>query len=284
MKKILVPVDFSARSATALELAAQIAKKSKSKLTLLHVMVDPYIFLTAPNSYLTPVTETAVQIDYLNNIEKSSNATLKKLANKPFLKSLDPKIVTITGGSIYREILNYAEDYKQDMIVMGTNGARSLGEIFLGTNAERILRFTSIPVLTVGGKLKSTAIKNIVFASKFDVTAKQAFPYINNFAGLFKAKIYLLRINTEDDFLPTQEAIGKMKSLIKSYKGSYQIAVRDSYEVDDGIVKFANEIKADMLAIGVHRRSGPSRFFTDRVVEGLLRLTGIPLLGVDIKK
>ena len=284
MKKILVPVDFSAHSATALELAAELAKKSKAKLTLLHVMVDPYIFLTAPNSYLTPVTESAVQIDYLQKIERSSNETLRKLAKKPFLKSLDPKIVTITGGSIYREILNYSEDYKHDMIVMGTNGARSLGQIFLGTNAERIIRFTSIPVLVVGGKLKTAAVRKIVFASKFDKTAKQVFPYVNKFAGLFKAKIYLLRINTEDDFIPTQEAIQRMKSLIKSLKGNYQIAVRDSYEVDEGIVKFANEIKADMLAIGVHRRSGPSRLFTDRVVEGILRLTGIPLLGVDIKK
>jgi nucleotide-binding universal stress UspA family protein len=38
------------------------------------------------------------------------------------------------------------------MIVMGTNGAKSFGEIFLGTNAERIIRFTSIPVLVVSGQ------------------------------------------------------------------------------------------------------------------------------------
>jgi len=284
MKKILVPVDFSARSINGLQLAAEIAKRSKANLTFLHVMVDPYIFLSAPNSYLTPVTESTVQVDYLNNLEKSSNETLKKLAKKPYLKTVNPRLATVTGGSIYREILNYAEDKKHDMIIMGTNGAKSLGEIFLGTNAERILRFTSIPVLVVGQKIKSPVIRKIVFASKFDETARQVFPYVYKFAQLFKSKIYLLRINTEDDFLPTQEAIKRMKQLTKKYKGNLQIAVRDSYEVDDGISKFANEIGADLLALGVHRRSGPSRLFTDRVVEGLLRLTGIPLLGVDIKK
>jgi nucleotide-binding universal stress UspA family protein len=167
---------------------------------------------------------------------------------------------------------------------MGTNGAKSLGEIFLGTNAERIVRFTDTPVLVVGKKIKTPAIRKIVFASKFDQTARQVFPFINNFAKLFKANIYLLRINTKDDFIPTQEAIEEMKSIYKGKAGSYQIALRDAYEVDDGIVKYADEINADVIAIGVHRRSGPSRLFTDRVVEGLLRLTGLPVLGVDIKK
>jgi nucleotide-binding universal stress UspA family protein len=284
MKKILVPVDFSARSITAVEMASVIAEKSKGKITLLHVLVDPYIFLSAPNSYLTPALETGVQIEYISKLEESSNINLKKLASTLLTKSLSVKTVTKTGASIYREILNYAEDNKYDLIVMGTNGAKSLGEIFLGTNAERIVRFTDTPVLVVGKKIKTPAIRKIVFASKFDQTARQVFPFINNFAKLFKANIYLLRINTKDDFIPTQEAIEEMKSIYKGKAGSYQIALRDAYEVDDGIVKYADEINADVIAIGVHRRSGPSRLFTDRVVEGLLRLTGLPVLGVDIKK
>jgi nucleotide-binding universal stress UspA family protein len=284
MKKILVPVDFSARAITAVGMASVIAEKSKANITLLHVLVDPYIFLSAPNSYLTPAIETGVQIEYISKLEESSNNNLKKLASSLARKSLPVKTLTKTGTSIYREILNFGEDNKFDLIVMGTNGAKSLGEIFLGTNAERILRFTDIPVLVVGKKIKTPSVRNILFASKFDQTAKQVFPFINNFAKMFKAKIYLLRVNTKDDFLPTQEAIEKMKALYKGQKGNYQIAVRDSYEIDDGIVKYADEIKADVIAIGVHRRSGPSRLFTDRVVEGLLRLTGLPVLGVDIKK
>ncbi len=284
MKKILVPVDFSTRSMTALEIAADAAKRAKASITLFHVIVDPYVFLAAPNSYLTPVIETGIQADYMVKLEKSSNDNMNKLAVKPFLKSLKVNVITKTGASIYREILNYAEDHKFDMIIMGTNGAKSIGKIFLGTNAERIIRFTDIPVLVIGKKINAPVIKNIVFASKFDETAKQVFPFIDNFARLFKAKIYLLRVNTEDDFIPTQTAIERMKSLYKGKKGNYQIALRDAYEIDDGIVKYAGEVKADMIAIGVHRRSGPSRLFTDRVVEGLLRLTGLPVLGVDIKK
>jgi nucleotide-binding universal stress UspA family protein len=284
MKKILVPVDFSTRSMTALELAADIAKRAKAGITLFHVIVDPYIFLSAPNSYLMPAIETGIQADYIIKLEKSSKEGLKKLTAKPFLKGLKVTAVTKTGASIYREILNYAEDNKFGLITMGTNGARSIGKIFLGTNAERIIRFTDIPVLVIGKKINKPVIKNIVFASKFDETAKQVFPFVDNLAKLFKAKIYLLRVNTEDEFLPTQTAIDRMKELYKGKKGNYQIALRDAYEVDDGIVKYAGEVKADMIAIGVHRRSGPSRLFTDRIVEGLLRLTGLPVLGVDIKK
>ncbi len=284
MKRILVPVDFSTRSKTALELASQTAKKSNASIRLIHVLVDPYVFLAPPNAYLTPVIETGVQVEYINKLEKSSKDNLKKLASEPFMKSVHVSSEVITGGSIYREVLLYAEKYKPHLIVMGTNGAKSFGEIFLGTNAERIIRFTEIPVLVVGQKIAKPLIRNIVFASRFDKAAAHAFPFINNFAKLFKAKIHLLRVNTKDDFIPMQEAVEKMKEFIKNRRGNYTIAVRDAYEVDEGIVKYAKNIKADVIAIGVHRRSGPARFFTDRIAEGVLRLTGIPLLGVDIPK
>ena len=284
MKKILIPVDFSARSKTAIELAAVIAKKSKAGVRLIHVLIDPYVFLSVPNSYLTPIIDTEVQADYINKLEKSSHVNLKKLASIPALKSIKVSSEVITGGSIYREVLNYSEKYKPDMIIMGTNGAKSFGEIFLGTNAERIIRFTSIPVLVVGQKIAKPAIHNIVFASKFDDAASYAFDFINNFAKMFKAKIHLLRMNTKDDFVPAQEAIEQIKKFIKNHKGNYEIAVNEAYEIDEGIVKYAKSIKADIISLGVHRRSGPARFFTDRITEGVLRLTGIPVLGVDIPK
>jgi nucleotide-binding universal stress UspA family protein len=75
-----------------------------------------------------------------------------------------------------------------------------------------------------------------------------------------------------------------MKAFFKKQKGNYEIAVRDAYDIDEGIVKYAKNISADIIALGVHRRAGPARFFTDRIAEGVLRLTGIPVLGVDIPK
>lgn len=284
MKKILVPVDFSTRSQTALELAAGIAKRSKAGIKLIHVLIDPYVFLAPPNAYLTPVIETGIQVEYIDKLEKSSRENLKKLAGKPYMKSVNVSMEVITGGSIYREVLNYSEKYKPDLIVMGTNGAKSFGEIFLGTNAERIIRFTAIPVLVVGQKITKPVIRNIVFASKFDKAALYAIPFINNFAKMFKAKIHLLRVNTKDDFIPTAEAAEQIKAFIKNQKGNFEITVSDAYEIDEGIVKYAKNIKADLIALGVHRRSGPSRFFTDRIAEGVLRLTGIPVLGIDIPK
>jgi nucleotide-binding universal stress UspA family protein len=187
----------------------------------------------------------------------------------------------ITGSSVYKEILNYADSINPGLIVMGTNGTRGFTEIFLGTNAERIIRFTAIPVLVVGSKLKKPEISKIVFPSLFDQDTDKVFPFVKEFAKLFKAKIHLLRINTKEDFVPTKQVLDKIRTFAKHHQGSYEIAVKDAYEVDEGIVSYAKEIKADLIALGVHRRRGPSRFFTDRITEGVLRLTGIPVLGVD---
>jgi len=284
MKKILVPIDFSQRSLSALQLGAVIAKKSSAKITIVHILTNPFVIVTAPEAYPLPAIEMSAQYDFQEKLEKSAISNLNKLKTKPWLSSLEVETKIITGSSAYKEILKYAEIIKPNLIVMGTNGTRGLSEIFLGTNAERIIRFTAIPVLVVGSKLKKPGINTIVFASLFNEDTDKVFPFIKNFAKLFNAKIHLLRINTKEDFVPTRYAVDNIKSFVKRYKGNYSIAIKDAYEVDEGIVSYAKEVKADLITLGVHRRHGPSRFFTDRITEGVLRLTGIPVLGVDIYK
>jgi nucleotide-binding universal stress UspA family protein len=281
MKKILVPIDFSHRSISALELAAEIAKKSKGQIHLVHILTNPFVMVTSPEAYPLPALEMSAQYDVLGKLQKSSQANLNSLKEKPPLKGLKVETGIITGSSVYKEILNYADSINPGLIVMGTNGTRGFTEIFLGTNAERIIRFTAIPVLVVGSKLKKPEISKIVFPSLFDQDTDKVFPFVKEFAKLFKAKIHLLRINTKEDFVPTKQVLDKIRTFAKHHKGSYEIAVKDAYEVDEGIVSYAKEIKADLIALGVHRRRGPSRFFTDRITEGVLRLTGIPVLGVD---
>ena len=281
MKKILVPVDFSHRSFSALVLAAEIAKRSKAQIHLVHVLANPFLMVTSPEAYPLPALEMSAQYDFLGKLEKSSQANLKRLKDKPPLKGMKVETKIITGSSVYKEILNYAERTGPVLIVMGTNGTREFTDIFLGTNAERIIRFTAIPVLVVGSKLKKPEISKIVFPSLFNEDTDKVFPFVKDFAKLFKAKIHLLRINTKEDFVPTSQVVDKIRSFTKRHKGSYEIAVKDAYEVDEGIVSYAKEVKADMIALGVHRRRGPSRFFTDRITEGVLRLTGLPVLGVD---
>jgi len=281
MKKILVPVDFSHRSMSAIVLAAEIAKRSGAQIHLVHILTNPFVMVTSPEAYPLPALEMSAQYDFLGKLEKSSQTNLDRLKEKPPLKGVKVKNKIITGSSVYKEILNYAESIKASLIVMGTNGTRGFTDIFLGTNAERIIRFTAIPVLVVGSKIRKPEISKIVFPSLFNEDTDKVFPFVKDFAKLFKAKIHLLRINTKEDFVPTSQVIDKIKTFTKRHKGSYEIAVKDAYEVDEGIVSYAKEIKADLIALGVHRRRGPSRFFTDRITEGVLRLTGIPVLGVD---
>lgn len=283
MNKILVPIDFSNCSIAALDVAVEVSRKASSEVSLLNVLVDPFSRHTESEVYVPLELKENDRQKYLEILTKDAKGNLENLKVK-FPEPSKVKCEVVTGSSAYKSILEYAEIYKPSLIVMGTNGANNFKEIFIGTNAERIVRLTAIPVLVVGQKIEKKDITTIVFPSDFQPAARVSFPVVDKFAKLFGAKIHLLRVNTADDDMRMSYAMGKMGLIKKEFEGDFEMATIDAKTVEEGIVKYAEKVKADLIAMGVYRRKGPARFLTDRITEGVLRLTTIPVLTVDLPK
>lgn len=141
-KKILVPVDFGESSKEALEVAVGLAKQFGAELTLLHTWEIPV--------YGYGAMEFSA-MDMLTPIQGAATEQLDALVAEIRRQHPETKGV-LARGVPWREILTTIEQNKPDVVVMGTHGRRGVGRAILGSVAEKIVRMSPVPVLTVRSK------------------------------------------------------------------------------------------------------------------------------------
>jgi nucleotide-binding universal stress UspA family protein len=283
MKTILVPTDFSKNSFYGLELAAELASRTGAKLHLLNVALTGTYYYSSDPIVIAP--PAAVMVESINEtLKKSSMAKLEKLRRSRLAKGLKIILKCETSFSVYREILNYSKQIKADLIIMGTKGESNVKDIFLGSTAERVVRFSEKPVLVIPNKVEKLKMKLIVFASDFTREAYGIFPFVQNFAKIFNANIDLLKINTMDQFRRTKEDSDRLLKFSRRFKTKYRTAVYNDYMKEEGILNYSEQAGADLIAIGTHGKKGLARFFSADVSEGVVRLSHKPILVVNLRK
>jgi nucleotide-binding universal stress UspA family protein len=283
MKTILVPTDFSGHSIYGLEYAANIAGRSRAKLCLFNVaQTGSYYYSSDPIGLNPPVS---IMMEGINeNLKKTAVSKLESLSRRKFLKGLNVAIDCDTSPNVHNTILEYSESIKADLIVMGTKGSGNVKSILLGSTAERVVRFSPRPVVVIPGKIKKPGPKVIVFASDFREEAYGIFPVVLKFAKLFKAEISLLKVNTMDQFNSTADDKDRMNVFNKKFGGKFETIIYNDYMKEEGILHFAYESGADLIAIGTHGKRGLRRFFSEDVSEGIVRLSSVPIMIVNLKK
>jgi len=139
ISKILAPIDCSEASINALNYAIKIAKKHRAELTVLYVV-----------SYLKGTGSQAFSKD------KGPNLTIKKGAKNQLeesWKSLGENEIeadlVVEYGDPFTEIMRCAKSKKNDVVVMGSHGRTGLMHVVMGSVAEKVVRYSPIPVLVV---------------------------------------------------------------------------------------------------------------------------------------
>jgi nucleotide-binding universal stress UspA family protein len=144
-KSILVPTDGSPRSLRAVKMAATLANSTGANLTLLHV---------SP-TYKTPYYPDGVFIDWPN--ERDYKADCTKSAEKLFATSVKAaqeggvvaKTMQTFSDSPWEEILASAKKAKSDLVVMASHGRRGVQAFILGSETQKVLSHSKVPVLVV---------------------------------------------------------------------------------------------------------------------------------------
>jgi universal stress protein A len=133
IKRILVPIDFSNYSLNALAQACGLAEHFGAALVLLHV-IEPIHFITESDVYAEQRRASTAQLTRLR-------ADLEKKGHRVRL--------LIRGGIPSRVIVEAARSNRADLIVMGTHGRTGLAHLLIGSVAEKVVRVSACPVLTV---------------------------------------------------------------------------------------------------------------------------------------
>jgi nucleotide-binding universal stress UspA family protein len=140
-KKILYPIDFSESSKKILPYVLTLSKTFNSEVHLLYVVRD-----------LKYLTSFHVPHPSLNKIEEEIAASSKKMMEKVCEEDLQgcPLFIKkILVGDAATEIIKYAQEEKIDLIILGTHGRKGLEKALFGSVAERVVKNSPIPVLTI---------------------------------------------------------------------------------------------------------------------------------------
>ena len=141
---ILVPVDASPTSDRGLEEAVKLAKLTGARLRLIHV-VDELIYTAGMESF------GAMTADLLLLVQKGGEQILKtgKTRVEASGVPVDTALFDSFAGRVCDLVVAEAIKWPADLIVLGTHGRRGVGRVFLGSDAEQIVRLAPIPVLLV---------------------------------------------------------------------------------------------------------------------------------------
>ncbi len=277
MKKIIVPIDFSEHSEFALEAAASLAKKYDSELIVLHMLELSNAILTANGN---SINEEAVF--FLKLAEQKFEAFL----DKPYLE--DIKVTPLVKHfKVWSEVNEVANEHQANLIVMGSHGASGVKEVLVGSNTEKVVRHSDIPVLVIKHNPILLDFENGVFASDF--TDEAITPYLNarKTFGKLGAKMYLVYVNSPDgNFRSTIEIDKRISLFLKKADGDLDnlenVHVVSDYSIEKGILNFANTIGADLIAVATHGRKGLAHFFEGSISEDIANHSTLPVMTFKI--
>lgn len=277
MKKILVPVDFSTPSENALKVAADLAKKNDSELYILHVIeLAESLFGTE---------QFNVNDEQIIFFMKMAKKRFDKFLEKDYLKDIRVKDY-VEPGSTAIAIRETVSKNDIDMIVMGSSGVSGIEEIVIGSNTEKVVRYSEVPVLVVKNEIKNIAIKKAVFASNFDLENLDPYKKAKKFADSFGAKMHMLYVNLPGNqfssTLETQEQMRVFLNKVEMPLNKENIEIYNDYSIEQGVLNGAEQLKADLIIMPTHGRKGLSHFFNGSIGEDVVNHSDIPVLTLKI--
>lgn len=139
--RILVPIDFSEYTPDILTYSTEIAQKFSSTIHLIHVIPNMGYF--APyESFMAAENIVAVQKGVESEVERDLAEVAKKITGIPVTRA-------VRRGVSFVEIVEYVKTEGIDLVIMATHGRGGLEHIIIGSAAEKVVRKSPCPVLTI---------------------------------------------------------------------------------------------------------------------------------------
>lgn len=267
MKKILVPCDFSKPAIHAFRFALDIAARSKGSVHLIHVVELPVLH----DTLVVPVLNFKNQL--FKEIKEEVGTKFSQIIEK--YRTDEIKVIwNIELGTTSKLILDYIDAKAIDLVVIGSQGATGLRECFIGTNTEKVIRKSPVPVLILK-KFYTGAVKNIIFPNRLDtVDQEDLVMKVKALQDFFKAHLHVVWINTPLNFTSDVITSERLHAFAKRYMlKNYSVHIFNHPVEDDGIIQFTKMINGNMIAMGTHGRLGLAHLINGSVAEDVANHT-----------
>lgn len=267
MKKILVPCDFSKPAINAFRFALDIAKLSKGSIILIHIIQLPVMHDTV----LMPVLNFEEEL--LKDLVNKAAARFKKL-NEKYNNEAIKVSWEVEFGQPSKTLLEIVKSESIDLIVMGSHGASGLREYFIGSNAEKVIRKSPVPVLIAKNYFKGP-ISNIVFPNTLETENQgELVAKVKSLQAFFKAQLHVVWINTPINFVSDVITRQRLEVFAKRFAlKDYSLHIFNHPNEEDGIIHFTEFVKGDIIAMGTHSRRGFTHLINGSVAEDVANHT-----------
>ncbi len=264
---ILVPVDFSEPSEQAFKFALLLARPYRATVHLMHDIELPTETITGATIIREEMNEAAVeanrQIDELERLPEAAEVDV----TRSLLKSTDPK----------RSILTYADENEIDLIVLGTHGRTDPLEDIIGSTAERVLRRSSCPTVTVRAVRPVKTIEHVLVPVDFSEYSPRAVEHGAEVAAAHDARMTILHAADDDSQTEDEERLRELTdgADVDNRSADQLVSVG---AVDETIVDVAKDRRADLIVMITHGRKGLRRALTSSVAESVVRKAPCPVM------
>jgi nucleotide-binding universal stress UspA family protein len=267
MKKILVPTDFSFLANCAMNFATQLAKLESSCIKLLHVIEPPLYKMNSTGEIIKDPLGDVYVLELVAKSKKQLHDILETYCDRKI--TIEYEVVI---GNPANSILDEITSNGINLVIMGSRGASWLDRFLVGSTTEKVVRNAACPVITLKCSIeKVEKLQRIVYA--FDSQEDQSL-IINELKKLSQplgAHLYLLRVITPSKFETHRAVTSQLEDFVNKYKlEDYSTHIYTDAKEEEGIMHFAEEVNADLIAMGTNTHTNILQLLTTNLREDIV--------------
>lgn len=277
IKNILFLTDFSDSAQNAKIAAVSIAKRTGAAISFVHGMTVGLAWNALDESTRNKYPEIAHQVQTVKrNLALQVEETKKEgLACRYEVRFADGQ----------RNMASQLIQGDYDLLVLGAQGFGDRSQYSIGANAVKILRTAQIPVLVIKDTPdRPLNFETVVFATGMEPDTHPAFEKLLEFSKHFGSEeMHLLAVTTPQNFQPTHKMMETMRKFVSNHKvNNIYLHNHNHYSVEAGILEFAQDIDAGLLAIANHGRNDITGLFIESIPENLVKYGHFPVLSIRV--
>jgi len=271
MTNFIVPIDFSMDSLKGLEWAILFSKKKSVNIQMVYV-------LSNSSSFQPSVVELE---------QKYAEAHFARLIKEytPRLGNNSKLRYIIKKGKVYREVVNQVNSYKNAVVSASTHGASGFEELFIGSNALKIMAATEQPVFTLR-TVVPREIRKIVVPIKLHLDTRQKAPMVADIAELFGSELHVVSISTQKNKRDLARLESYSKQVLSYFAGRKLKTVRKTLvgeSLSNLTCNYCEAVDADLVAI-VSSALDKWNMILGSYAQQMVNNTPVPLLSITPKE
>jgi nucleotide-binding universal stress UspA family protein len=273
--KILIPVDFSEQSLIAVDQSYNIARMVNAEIYLLHVITE--------NNALWGLFSSKEQTD----IEEKLKIKLTNFAGHIEEKSGIKVFALVEKGKLIETIIETAERLKVKFLIVGTSSSTDFKQKIIGSNALRLIREASFPVITIKGKHHRKGCKNIVLPLDLTKETREKVSYAIHFAKYFNSVVHAVTVNVSNDTYIMNRLklqLDQVSSYIKSHGIECTQTFLNSESGNENMCKalldFSHKVEADLIIIMTQQETEVIKYFVGSLAKEIIHNSDIPVMSI----